>query len=206
MYPFVEYTYGWFFNNGLDVLDDEVTDYQYGSAKNEFFYFFKYTFFVCNDSELNCGFNFNIQVNERKKSSAIPYSVMDILRVMVFENDPAIPDSHNYWVYAKDSVDRRYTVRNRDGDITHQAFISTEPELNADFILQEDDDHPLAESFLAGNTIIKRSVDNFYPGDMRRYTVVFWLEGEDPDAIHDTDGSQEESSLDFSISVSDYEN
>lgn len=40
---------------------------------------------------------------------------------------------------------------------------------------------PGTTAFQTGNTVVKRIIENFAPGDVTKYTVVIWLEGNDPD-------------------------
>lgn len=42
---------------------------------------------------------------------------------------------------------------------------------------------PNTKEFYSANAAAKERFDNFKPGDITRYTVVIWLEGDDPDCI-----------------------
>ena len=42
---------------------------------------------------------------------------------------------------------------------------------------------PGTTSFQSGNTIVQRMVEHFAPGDRTKFTVVIWLEGNDPDCV-----------------------
>ena len=42
---------------------------------------------------------------------------------------------------------------------------------------------PGTTAFQTGNTIVKKFIENFKPGDITKYTVVIWLEGPDPDCV-----------------------
>ena len=42
---------------------------------------------------------------------------------------------------------------------------------------------PGTTAFQTGNTVVKRIIQNFAPGDVTKYTVVIWLEGNDPDCV-----------------------
>ena len=37
--------------------------------------------------------------------------------------------------------------------------------------------------FQTGNTVVKKMIEHFTPGDITKYTVVIWLEGPDPDCV-----------------------
>ena len=32
-------------------------------------------------------------------------------------------------------------------------------------------------------TIVKKNVEHFHPGDLTKYTIVIWLEGNDPECV-----------------------
>ncbi len=42
---------------------------------------------------------------------------------------------------------------------------------------------PGTTQFQTGNTIVKKEIEHFKPGDVTKYTVVIWLEGNDPDCV-----------------------
>lgn len=42
---------------------------------------------------------------------------------------------------------------------------------------------PGTTAFQQGNTVVKKNIQNFAPGDVTKYTVVIWLEGNDPDCV-----------------------
>ena len=183
---YFEYSYDWFEN--LDLVDNEKNDEFYGAyrenGKVAGMYYLKYTFYVVNVGTKMAQYTMNINLDECYQSEDNTSRTLDeTLRVMVFENDPlAEVDTHDYEVYAKDIVDSRYKTYDKDGNQTFREFISTYPYAKNDG-LYEDDAHPLAKSFIrTGKTIIKKNVTGFAKGDIRRYTLVYWLEGSDPQA------------------------
>jgi len=46
------------------------------------------------------------------------------------------------------------------------------------------------EKFLSDTTIVSQEVSNFRPGDYTRFTIVIWIEGNDPDTTDDLIGGQ----------------
>ena len=58
---------------------------------------------------------------------------------------------------------------------------------------------PGTTPFQSGNTIVKQIVQHFKPGDSTKFTVVIWLEGNDPDCVDKILGG--EFKVDMSISV-----
>ena len=181
---YFEYSYDWF--EDLDLVDDERNDYFYGAYREngvvEGMYYLKYTFYVKNVGTKLAQYNMSINLDECTQSNDNTSRTLDeTLRVMVFENDPLAGDTHDYEVYAKNIVDSRYKTFDKDGKQTFQEFVSAYPYAKADGFY-EDDAHPLAKSFKNGKAIIQKKVDNFKKDDIRRYTLVYWLEGSDPQA------------------------
>ena len=58
---------------------------------------------------------------------------------------------------------------------------------------------PGTTKFYSGDTIAFDTIKDFYPGTMTKYTVVIWLEGDDPDCIDAIIGG--EFKIDMQISV-----
>ena len=122
----------------------------------------------------------------------------DTLRVMVFEND--LDDSyekvyHDTVVYAKESATANTNI---EGKKTKREFVSTPA-------FQEDEDHPLATSFESLKTIVTYDRGDFDLGQARRYTLVTWLEGEDPDSPNDR-AAPVGATLRLGVEITAYEN
>ncbi len=49
---------------------------------------------------------------------------------------------------------------------------------------------PGTKEFFNNRTIVKQRVHNYNPGDMTKFTVVIWLEGDDPDCLDNIIGGQ----------------
>ena len=58
---------------------------------------------------------------------------------------------------------------------------------------------PGTTAFQSGNTVVKKTVQHFKPGDSTKFTVVIWLEGNDPDCVDKILGGVFK--VDMSISV-----
>ena len=203
LYPMRETTFTNIEAKGFDTIDDESTDYDYGfNYKDETpdsMYFVKYTFYVTNLSDTIAKYNLNVKLGDRNISTdGTKRGLDDTLRVMLFENDPINDDGHKYTVYAKEAAEYNRDV---EGNKTRREFISTYPSGSN----QEDDEHKLAESFLPGQTIVKSTVSNFKKGDIRRYTLVIWLEGEDPQSDNSKE-IPEGASLKLGVDIAAYEN
>lgn len=186
-----------------DLLDSDGTEYDYGKVMDEegnySLLYVKYTFFVTNLSYTPARFTLTVNLGDRNKSEdGTDRSLDDTLRVMIYENDPSKGDDHYSVVYAKEASE--YNI-DKDGNKTRREFISSYPSASN----QEDDEHKLAETFESGQGIVKRSVRNFRKGDVMRYTVVFWLEGEDPQSDNSKE-IPEGASLKLGVDIAAYEN
>ena len=49
---------------------------------------------------------------------------------------------------------------------------------------------PGTTAFQSESTVVRRTIENFAPGDVTKYTVVIWLEGPDPDCVDKIIGGQ----------------
>ena len=177
---YYEYSYDWFERTGFEHVDDENNNYLFGlSSDGTGMYYLKYTFYVKNVGNTTAKYKMSINLEDSSQSEN-GKTLDDTLRIMVFENNPAVADSHEHEVYAKNLADYRYKVYDKAGNRTYQAFVSSTPNPDAEGNVYEDDDHPLATSFLVGKgkTVIEKTVPNFKKNDVMRYTVVYWLEGE----------------------------
>lgn len=58
---------------------------------------------------------------------------------------------------------------------------------------------PGTTEFLTDTVIARKTISDFKPGDVTRFTVVIWLEGDDPECVDDIIGGQFK--IDMSISI-----
>ena len=187
-----------------DVLDNEENDYDYGLVRDkngnpDSLNFIKYTFYVSNIGSTIARYNLTVKLGDRKEAvDGTQRGLDDTLRVMVYENDPSATDSHDYTVFAKEAAEYNY---DEEGNKTRREFISTYPSGSN----KEDDFHKLAESFLPGQAIVKYTASNFKKGDIKRYTLVIWLEGEDPQSDNSKE-IPEGASLKLGVDIAAYEN
>ena len=212
---FEEYTY---VNILSEDLDDESKPYDCGQheikIKNQdgtvttkqVLSFFKYTFYVGNLGSKAAQYDMQIKLLECTQSTdGTNRTLDDTLRVMVYEND--IDDKnnsgvHNVDVYAKETVGTNIDIH---GDTCKREFISTRPNRFATGAQMEDEDHPLAISFLNEKTIHTYERGGFYGGQIRRYTLVSWLEGEDKDSLN-KQGTPVGATLKLGVEITAYEN
>ena len=143
--------------------------------------FFKYSFFLKNSGSITASYIITFKIEESEPDSDGRY-LDDVLRVMIFDHD-AFSDEHDYKVYAKKS---KFANIGLDGNTTYQEFISVPPSGGGHAQEEgerEDEKHRLAEKFDDNSkTITSYARYNFAPNAIRRYTLVAWIEGYDPEA------------------------
>ena len=199
--PFQEYHYKDL--PSADVLDNEITSYNDARAigldekgNKDCMYYVKYTFYVRNTGSMTAHYQLFLKLSDRNKTrDGTERSLDDTLRVMFFEND-ASSDEHDYKIYAKEAAGNNHL---RNGEITNQEFVGWNSIGG-----QEDDKHPLAETFTSADVVCTRDVANFKNGDVKRYTIVFWLEGEDPQS-NTSDEAPEDAKLKLGVEIRAYE-
>ena len=187
-----------------DILDNEEVTYKDliipgETEKDDYLELLKYTFYVKNVGNTVARYNLNVNISDRTKAIDGTGRVLDdTLRVMVFENDPSQEGRNEPTIYAKEAAEYNYDI---EGNRTRREFISTYPSGSN----QEDDEHKLAETFLPGQTVAKYSVGNFKRNDLKRYTIVIWLEGEDPQSTNDKQ-FPEGATVKLGVDIAAYEN
>ncbi len=161
--------------------------------------YFKYTFYVKNVGSKAAQYNMSITIDDKNKSDdGTERTLDDTLRVMVYENDPHSSVSSDPHIYAKAAA-----VQNidKDGKPTYRELVYC-PYRGFD---KEDDEHPLAETFYSSQTVAKWEVPNFKYNDIRRYTLVIWLEGSDPQS-ENSKLSPDGASIKLGVKITAYEN
>lgn len=144
---------------------------------------FKYTFFVKNTGTKDADFKMDVKITENNPSSdqSLAPAYRDLsnsLRVMLYSNFQ--DDDHNKTVYAKAAdtyhkLDPSKTgVEDTEANHTFDEYISTP---NDDSTVTFDG---FATKFLNDTDITSINVQDFVPDQMVRYTMVTWIEGNDP--------------------------
>ena len=112
---------------------------------------------------------------------------------MVYQNDPSL-DTHNYTVYAKKSESPN---KMGNGEETYKEYLS----IGFD---SESNPNPLfAEPFESSDVVTTIPDLNFQPNEAKRYTLVAWLEGADPQAQGE---APEGANLKLGVTINAYEN
>ena len=77
-----------------------------------------------------------------------------------------------------------------DGEYTDYAYARTDG---------VDGPEPGTTAFQGGNTVVRDNIEHFAPGDITKYTVVIWLEGNDPECVDKIIGG--ELKVDMAMSI-----
>lgn len=182
-------------------LDNENTDYLYGARYDGDTMvgidFFKYTFYLKNVGSKVARYDFKLKIVESTISEDGTNRYLDdTIRVMIYQDEGLSPD-HDYVVYAKEAAEYNYLT---DGTRTRREFITEYPKNNT-----EDETHPLAQTFVSPTVIAEHSVSNFGINEMKRYTVVTWLEGFDPQS-DDEFTAPKGAKMKLGVEINAYEN
>ena len=181
--PLHEYTYSAWQEDDDDfaILDSEQTPAPTPASEEATIPYFKYTFYVKNagDSFAEFSLSLNIEVVGMPTNGALDLN--SVLRVMFYSNRNLT--EHNRDVYALRSNINKVTG---DDGITRYA-----PER----ICNPSSDY--AEPFISANKVLTSDEIDFGPGEIIRYTFVFWIEGEDPDCI----GEPPDNGLSLSVNI-----
>ncbi len=183
------------------VIDNEESTYLLGAHYEvdgktlKSLDYFKYTFYVKNSGQISAEYNMKINIVENK-TSVDGRKLDSLLRVMVYENNGYEGD-HNYTVYAKASESPN---EDEEGNPVFNEFIS----MNKEQARKAGVEFPgFAEMFESEKTIATIPVKYFDSNNMKRYTIVAWLEGYDPEA----DGEAPEgANLKLGVEINAYEN
>ena len=154
-----------------DTIDNEDTDYTIGALINpktgntEYLYYFKYTFFVKNIGSVIANYTFDLRISENQRPTNVnSYGYDDLLRVRLYENSD---DQHNYETYAKPARSGTQGHVNDKGEMVYDELIASTSD-------------KYATSFIDDTLILEKEITDFNPGEYKRYTILTWLEGTDP--------------------------
>lgn len=156
---FQEFTYSNFAEIGDANIDSDQTTIELGAnPNNDSLNFFKYTFFVKNVGVAPALYDFSLNIVENAASKDGRF-LDDTMRVMLYDNGEKT-------VYAK-----RSQTKNMAGDFRSPISIND---------YEANDLYPFqgyAEMFVSPSTIAITRENSLDVGEVRRYTIVTWLEG-----------------------------
>ena len=168
---FREYTYGSFEELGHDVIDNEetTTNDLAGNYDGGFLTsvnFFKYTFYVKNVGDSPARYTFQMNILDLHEATDGSHRTLeDSLRVMIYDN--ADLSKHDKTVYGKKSA-----IPHDDGQggKDYRAPVTVDDPDDPEF-------YGYAEMFNSSSVVTTLSVPKIVSGEIRRYTIVMWLEG-----------------------------
>lgn len=185
-------------------LDSEETDYLHGANLNpdgeiQNISYFKYTFFLKNVGTVAARYDLKVNILENEPSTdKNPRYLDETLRVKLYDNDATL-DEHDATVYAK----RRsipYSDRNTGEVIWNTPISVTEKEASSTNPFQG-----YAEMFETDTCICTITTDTFLRNEVKRYTLVTWLEGYDESSDW-TLPAPEGAKLKLGVEIKAYEN
>ena len=190
-----------------DVLDNEEIAYLDDNAINKdgedivSMDYFKYTFFVKNVGNKHARYNLDVNIVDNKPSKDGRY-LDDTLRVMIYETDLATSFTTKE-VYAKKTKTPHY---NDEGELEFTESIS----ISKEYASTSMPFRGYANTFDSSSRITTIPVVNFGKGSIRRYTIVAWLEGYDPEAYSPIDEviieAPKDARLKLGVEINAYEN
>ena len=144
-------------------IDDENT-FSRLTLNEQSTLFFKYTFYVTNKGTSSADYDLGLTMAQHSLQASNRFGLDSVLRVRFYENRNL--DEHNYVTYAKKSKTPHI---DENGEQSWKERVSDVEESG------------YAEEFVNSNLILKSTVTSLKPKETVRYTLVFWLEGSDPE-------------------------
>ena len=162
---------------------DEKVDQIDGSHNGKGY--FAYTFYIQNAGKEPCSYAYSININSQSNS------VRNATWVMVFE------DGEMSFYAAQTSDGDNQTLPKRDDNTRgyrEPPFIDVAKYPDQQFQIIENDSSSLdyyrliALPFQSDSVVTSGKVENTKPGEVHKYTVVLWLEGDDPECTDELIG------------------
>ena len=144
--------------------------------------FFKFTFYVRNLGNSSANYSVNLRITESRPSDDGRY-LEDTLRVMLYENYRESTDNQKR-IFAKKSATSHI---DENGEVSFNEAISYDEEYAAKKHLPF---YGYAEEFESSTMITSYKVENFLGGEVMKYTLVYWLEGYDPQSKYELEAPQ----------------
>jgi len=151
--------------------------------------FFKYTYYVKNIGSNTAKYTMNVNLISNTADTKTQKKLDTFLRAVVFEDG-------NYTVFAKRSNDATHYDTEKPDEKTTLEYVDGDPDRPSIY-------EGLAEPFISSSTLAKYTQSDFEPDEMIRYTLLFWLEGDDAEA---TGFAPEDCKLRLGVEIQAYEN
>ena len=147
--------------------------------------YFAYTFYCRNEGESTVGYDWTMKLNsESKNLSSAAWVMIFEDGKMTFYAEPNTQTGEAEALPAFDDNSRGYI------DFPMRQF-SENPEGQYETIVQKESfayTRVIPEKFISDNVVAQGRQSQVAPGDVHKYTVVIWLEGDDPDCTNDLIG------------------
>ena len=149
----------------LDNKDNEGPEKGLSPDQNGTYNFICYTFFLSNVGSKGCEYTFNMSITDNVADRDSGLSLDDVLRIRVYQNlvtGDKETETHDYVDYTKrNTLENGYTI----------AMKEWEEEGKLKYFLDQED----------GTIINSESIEYLAPRSKMRFTLVFWLEANDPE-------------------------
>jgi hypothetical protein len=172
-----------------DILpEDAQLDSDVGGSKNGPNYL-AYTFYIKNTSTEKVSYNVSVNIDDYRSPYNQAVSLIAILRLRVYENlEISDTINHNMTTYGKSSstpfVKDDGTTEYRDPISLCSVLADGTKILPTDISgNMKAENVGWAEPFVSNNIACSRQYSDLAKNGIVRYTVVMWLEGNDPDCI-----------------------
>jgi len=182
-------------NIDFSQIDNENNSYKMGAVFNDStgevksYDFFKYTYFIKNIGLNSARYDFNINIISNTGDSKTQRQIDDYMRCCVIENG-------EYRVFAKRSNDATHYDTSDPNNKSSLEYICCSPSY-------PQKSYGLAEEFKNDSVVCTYTNRILNPGEYIRYTLLFWLEGDDDEA---SGTASKEVKLRLGVKIEAYEN
>lgn len=181
-------TYSKILDYGHSQIDNEAasSSVNYNGTIN----YFKLTFYIKNTGQITAGYNLALNVLDNRLGDN-NRNLLDIIRVVLYEND------------VSETSEEKHEMVNAKPYARHSLTTDEKGNYLPEYITDESDGYGYANQFLSDTKLISLNNNGFLPNEIKRYTIVFWLEGADPEV---TGVVPNNAKLTLGIEVKAYEN
>lgn len=106
-----------------------------------------------------------------------------------------VDNAVRFWVFEDDDTE----------GVVYKKYETKEQEENAHYTREKEYDEKGLVKYFDGNEIYSQTFKEFKPGDVKKYSIIMWLEGEDPDCTDDGENSIVGGSIKIGMSFNAYE-
>lgn len=96
-------------------------------------------------------------------------------------------------------------VKNVDDAVRVKVYLNGEPIVYAKRTPDTNEPEPGTTPFISDKLVMSELRENFQPGEVDKYTVVIWLEGNDPECINDIIGGELKMQMNLGENTKSYE-